>query len=252
MQAHAAIGKHVRVALLLWTGLASAGCNRNKPEAESPVGGAPRGDILATEQNRYSQHGEELVIRDFFQDRRGGVFLDVGAAWPVHYSNTYYLESELGWTGIAVDAFAEHESRWRNRRPNSKFFNYIVTDYSGGSEPFYRSKDTIGISTLTPEEGLGPTTEFEEVQVPTITLTDLLDQAGVSSIDLLSIDIEGHELTALSAFDIDRFKPELVCIEVHAGARQPVIDYFADHGYERLEKYDEYDFANYYFAPLDQ
>ena len=177
---------------------------------------------------------------------RDGVFLDVGAAWPVHYSNTYYLESELGWSGIAVDAFAEHASRWRNRRPKSKFFNFIVTDHSGADESFYRSKEgkRIGISTLTPEEGLGPSTEFDEIQVPTITLTELLDQAGVSKIDLLSIDIEGHELTALAGFDIDRFKPELVCIEVHAQARAPVTEYFAAEGYERIERYDEYDFAS--------
>ena len=207
---------------------------------------------MSTKENLYSQHGEELIIRDFFQDRRDGVFLDVGAAWPVHYSNTYYLESELGWSGIAVDAFAEHASRWRNRRPKSKFFNFIVTDHSGADESFYRSKEgkRIGISTLTPEEGLGPSTEFDEIQVPTITLTELLDQAGVSKIDLLSIDIEGHELTALAGFDIDRFKPELVCIEVHAQARAPVTEYFAAEGYERIERYDEYDFANHYFTPL--
>jgi len=238
-----------------WISLVVGACNTansGDPDAESSVRAeAPRRDIVSVEENQYSQHGEELIIRDFFQDRRGGVFLDVGAAWPVHYSNTYYLERELDWSGIAVDAFADHARRWRNRRPKSTFVNFIVTDHSGGVETFHRALDTnmIGISTLTPEEGLGPATEFEEVQVPTITLTDLLDQAGVSKIDLLSMDIEGHELAALAGFDIDRFKPELVCIEVHAAARQPVTEFFAAHGYERLERYDEHDFANYYFTP---
>ena len=216
--------------------------------AETP---APRKDIFATERNQYSQHGEELVIRDFFQDRRGGVFLDVGAAWPVHDSNTYYLERELGWSGVAVDAFSEHESRWIRRRPNSKFFNFIVTDHSGTVETFYRhkNKDMIGVSRLTPEEGLGRREDFEEVQIPTITLTELLDQVGVSKIDLLSMDIEGHELTALAAFDIERFAPELVCIEVHGKTRTPVIESFAAHDYVRLEQYNERDKANYYFVP---
>ena len=63
-----------------------------------------RRDILGTEKKRYSQHNEELIIRDFFQDRREGFFLDVGCAWPIRNSTTYYLEKHLGWSGIGIDA----------------------------------------------------------------------------------------------------------------------------------------------------
>ena len=43
-----------------------------------------------------SQHGEEWLIRDFFQDRRGGVFVDVGANHYQRFNNTYYLDVMLG------------------------------------------------------------------------------------------------------------------------------------------------------------
>src|SRR5688572_649659 len=56
----------------------------------------------------FSSHEEDLFIRDFFQDRRGGVFLDVGSGHYRNRSNTYYLESALGWSGIAVDAQAKY------------------------------------------------------------------------------------------------------------------------------------------------
>jgi FkbM family methyltransferase len=212
---------------------------------------APYRDIISTETNIYSQHGEELVIRNFFQDRRNGFFLDVGCAWPVHSSNTYYLEKELGWSGIGVDAIADHARRWRNRRPNSKFFNFIVTDHSGGLESFYRTErgELLGISTLTPGASLGKKRKWKEIQVPTITLTDLLEQNGVLKIDLLSMDIEGAELLALAGFDIHRFAPELAVVEVHAAARKPVHEYFSSRGYERIERYDRYDQYNYYFTP---
>lgn len=36
--------------------------------------------------NRFSRNAEEWIIRDYFQDKRNGVFLDVGA-------NHYQLES---------------------------------------------------------------------------------------------------------------------------------------------------------------
>ena len=41
-----------------------------------------RTGILA-EKPLYSVFAEEVIIRDFFQDREGGFYLDVGAAWAV-------------------------------------------------------------------------------------------------------------------------------------------------------------------------
>jgi FkbM family methyltransferase len=211
----------------------------------------PRTDILATEKNEYSQHGEEVVIRDFFQDRRNGIFLDVGCAWPVTYSNTYYLEKELGWTGIGVDALPDYEKRWRKRRPHSKFLNFIVTDHSGSVESFYRTvnRDLLGISTVSRETAAHPDVEYEEIRVPTISLTELLEQNDLTEIDLLSMDIEGAEEAALAGFDIERFRPKLAVIEVHGATREPVLRYFRSHAYHRIERYDSVDYANYYFTP---
>ncbi len=225
------------------------GCEQAPRESSSPAV-EPRRDILGTETNVYSQHKEELVIRDFFQDRRNGVFLDVGCAWPVSFSNTYYLEKELGWTGIGVDGLPDYEKRWRKRRPKSKFFNFIVTDHSDTVESFYRAvhRDYLGISGVEKDNAGHPKVEFEEIHVPTITLTKLLDQNGISKIDLLSMDIEGAEERALAGFDIERFQPELAVVEVHAETREPVTAYFRSHGYERIERYDAFDFVNYYFT----
>ena len=40
----------------------------------------PIRDIVGTEQKRYSQFNEEIVVRDFFQDQTNGFFLDIGCA----------------------------------------------------------------------------------------------------------------------------------------------------------------------------
>jgi len=42
--------------------------------------------------SRVSEHAEEWLVRDFFQDKRNGVFLDVGSSHYKTYSNTYDLE----------------------------------------------------------------------------------------------------------------------------------------------------------------
>ena len=174
----------------------------------------------------------------------------MGCAWPVIYSNTYYLEKQLDWSGIAIDALPEYEPGWKLRRPRSQFFNYLVTDHSDTVESFYRS-ELKGISSV--QKSLkgpaGKELALEEIHVPTTTLNRLLEQNEVSKIDFLSVDIEGAELLALAGFDIIRFRPELVCIEAKPANREKILEYFAAHGYQWIETYLEHDLTNYYFTP---
>src|SRR5687768_12219676 len=71
--------------------------------------------------SQFSQFGEEWIIRDFFQDRRNGVFLDVGSSHHQQFNNTYYLETVLGWSGIAVDALQEFAKGYEANRPRTRF-----------------------------------------------------------------------------------------------------------------------------------
>jgi hypothetical protein len=86
--------------------------------------------------------------------------------------------------------------------------------------------------------------------VPTTTLNAVLDQAGLTRVDFLSMDIELAEPKALAGFDIDRFQPGLVCIEAHLEVRQQILDYFATHRYSLVGKYLRADPHNLYFRPL--
>lgn len=247
-----------------WAALGALLVSACGPKAGDPATPAPpgraaapeakaSGSILTTGKKLYSQHDEELIARDYFQDRRGGFFLDVGCATPIADNNTYYLESELGWSGIGVDALPEFAPAWERKRPRSKFFSFFVSDHSDTVEPFYRSQFKGTSSGRAPDGQLkgpgGKPVRTEEIQVPTTTLDKLLDGNGVTQIDYLSMDIEGYEPVALAGFDIERFKPRLACVEVKPPVRDKIMAYFARHGYEHLERYVPYDEVNYYFAP---
>ena len=66
----------------------------------------------------------------------------------------------------------------------------------------------------------------------------------------MSMDIELAEPKALAGFEIERFRPSLVCIEAHAKVRQQILDYFARHHYVVVGRYLRADPQNLYFEPL--
>lgn len=237
------------VLLLALAALAVRGCGRREASHFEA--------ILKDGTSIYAQGKEEPVLRHFFRDRREGFFLDVGAYKWSEFSTTYYLEKHLGWTGIAIDALAEFEAGWKEHRPRSRFFQYVVADRSGEEVVFYVADGVEGVSSTSRQwildyyAKLSPRGQprILERKVPTITLDVLLAREGVEEIDLLSMDIEGSEPAALAGFDIERFRPELVLIEVRAPNQAVVMDYFTRHGYERVEAYQAHDPLNWYFRP---
>src|SRR5262245_60827429 len=84
-----------------------------------------------------SEGGEEWLIRDFYQDRRGGVFVDVGANHYRRFSNTYYLDVILGWTGIAVEPQTRFAADYAAFRPNTRFRSWFVSDQSDQQAKLY-------------------------------------------------------------------------------------------------------------------
>jgi hypothetical protein len=88
-----------------------------------------------------------------------------------------------------------------------------------------------------------------KLEIPTITLDELLEREGVSQLDFLSMDIEGGEKKALAAFDLARYRPRLICIETPPEVKAWFDAYFSERGYQRLTRYDRFDVINSYYAP---
>jgi FkbM family methyltransferase len=200
--------------------------------------------------DHYSEREEEWLIRDYFQDRRGGVFVDVGANHYKVASKTYYLESKLGWSGIAIEPQIEFGNEYKAYRPRTRFLPFFVSNESNHTARLYlrRKMDQIASSNETFVKSFGAPAEVREV--PTMTLDDILESEKIQQIDFLSMDIELHEPQALEGFHIERFKPSLVCVEGLLPVRQQILDYFAAHGYVVIGKYMWVDLENLYFEPL--
>ena len=225
----------------------------------SPGGGRGphmiEGDLIADLQTRfgqelYSQGPEEWLIRDFFNDRRSGVFLDVGAFDPVNYSNTYRLEHDFGWTGIAIDALKAFAPQYAEKRPNSRFFTAFVGETDTGEATLHVDPALAIVASGDPAFAKEFTNKAVPIQVPRRTLDSILHEAGVTKVDFVSLDIELGEPAALRGFTFSEHQPELLCIEAHAKTRQAILDIMAGAGYVVVGKYLRVDNANLYFTPL--
>lgn len=199
---------------------------------------------------RYSEHEEEWLIRHFFDDKRDGIFVDVGANDYRTFSNTYFLEAELGWSGVAIEPLRQFEADYATYRPNTRFLPFFVSDQSDSEAKMYLIENHPLVTSADKGFTTQWSTDVVEVSAPTATLDDLLDAEGISRIDLLNMDIELSEPAALAGFDIERFRPALVCIEAHLKVRQQILNYFARHGYVLVGAYLRVDTQNLYFAPL--
>jgi hypothetical protein len=201
----------------------------------------------------YSQYNEELIIRDFFNDRRGGFYLDVGCFHWRGLSTTYYLEKHLGWKGIGIDAQKAFALEWQINGRVGASSTISSPTIPAPSRSFSSARYFLDVRAARDRarQGLGniEAPEPQAVEVSTITLNELLDRQGVKKIDFLSMDIEEGEPKALAGFDIERFKPDLVCIEVAEKLKPVIKAYFEQHRYERIDKYLPYDQINWYYRP---
>jgi FkbM family methyltransferase len=201
--------------------------------------------------SQFSRENEETIIRDFFEDRRGGVFLDVGSNHYRNDSNTFYLESVLGWSGVAIDALPEFGPDYVAHRPRTRFVSMFASDTVGDRVRFFVPTDQPSrlVASGTQEVPIREGFKAHAIEVPTTTLNAVLDEAGIKALDFMSMDIELAEPKALAGFDIDRFRPALVCIEAHSDVRQQILDYFQQHDYVVIGKYLRADLKNLYFRP---
>ena len=159
----------------------------------------------------YAQCGEDRALAHIFAQTGKGTCLEVGANDGVSLSNTYYFE-QLGWRCILVEPNSDccHEIR-QSRHATvfecaaSEKEGHAVLHVGSGSDDVYSSLDA------------GQLTENREryrpVVVPTRTLDAILEEAGVASLDFVTIDVEGHESQTLKGFTLDRWKPHLVLLE---------------------------------------
>lgn len=161
--------------------------------------------------------------------REGGCFVEFGACDGTFLSNSWLLERAYGWRGVVAEPNpVYHAALKANRR--CVVDTRCVWSRSGERVKF-RAVDKPEYSAMAdvdPEDHHqrnGVRDTFAIVDVETVSLTDLIKEAGLPRrIDYLSLDTEGSEYDILEAFDFDEFDVRMISVEHNYTRRRPEIE----------------------------
>ena len=158
---------------------------------------------------------EQELVREFFGGARSGFFVEVGANHPQFASQTWHLE-QLGWTGVLVEPQPDLADNLRRHR-SAKVFAVACSSRANAGQQM--KLHVAGALSSLERERMAPGAELERViEVPIRTLDDVLIEAQAPApLDLVSLDVEGHELKVLDGFTLARWQPRLILLEDHVG-----------------------------------
>jgi FkbM family methyltransferase len=160
-----------------------------------------------------SQQEEEALVRAFFGGAAAGFFVEVGANHPIKRSQSFHLE-RAGWTGVLIEPQPDLAAFLVTER-KAKVFAVACTSpkEAGNTLPFHVAGPLSSLNA----DRMAPGAKADYViMVPTRTLDDVLEEADApQSFELLSIDVEGHEIEVMRGFDFAHWKPRLIMLEDH-------------------------------------
>ena len=180
---------------------------------------------------------EDTAVLSYFKDKKNGFYVDVGCYHPIHRNNTYLLHKK-SWNGINIDTSQFSIELFDYLRPNDLNYNCAISNKNEFIKLFYQKE----LSQLSTTEKDQAETVFQgnikEKEIQAFTLDEILnrDKYKNSKIDFLDIDVEGADLKVLEGLSFDRFKPELVCVEIHAKEKKKsdIYNFLVDKNYELL------------------
>lgn len=183
--------------------------------------------------NRFKNRpeGEQTLVREFFDNKSTGFYVDVGANHPTLESQTYHLE-QLGWDGLMLEPLPDFFSILQTQRKGRA----IQAACSSPENHLKKLKLLVagGHSTLNSSPIAVGTTSSNYIEVECKTLDSILEENGApKNFDFISIDIEGHEMEMFKGFSLDKWQPRLILLEDHVTSHEKH-NHLTTHGYQLL------------------
>ena len=159
-----------------------------------------------------SQFGQDAAIYYTFlagQLARGqrGFYVDLGANKPRALSNTWFLDRCLGWRGLCIEADPSLAAGLRDSERTCTVVN-MCSAATRSELKFVVDGSPDNAGGHVAGEG-----EAGAVAVACAPLHEILTTHNVEHVDLLSLDIEGNEVPALTNNDWEAVPIEMIVVE---------------------------------------
>ena len=190
----------------------------------------------------------DVIYQQFFGLKNNGCFVEVGAYDGEYVSNTSGL-ADIGWKGFYIEPVPEYYEKCTFRHKNNsniKVTRAAVGDQNGEIEiniggPLSTISSDMKDHFETLKWSKGTFSKSQTTKAPLITLESFLELNQIkTNFELLVIDVEGFEWNVLKNFDIEKFHPQMVIIELHdqnddylliREQCKKIVKYFDDHDY---------------------
>lgn len=167
---------------------------------------------------------DKIIHQTFFKDKRNGFFVECGAFDGLTESTCKFFEESMGWTGLNIEPTPYGFERLIKNRPNCINLNCALSSlhkkatFTNAIHPTMGRHFGNGSLNHTKEhktELLNSGCTFETFDIECFKFSELHKEYNLSEIDLFVLDVEGHEVDALSGIlNINEsFLPKVFCIE---------------------------------------
>lgn len=198
----------------------------------------------------YSQCNQDKFLdENVFKGYQGGVFVDVGAHDGKSYNNTLFFEESYKWSGINIEPIPNiFEQLMKNRSKciniqcavdtcNNILKDFILNrGYTEMLSGLVEKYDKSHIERINSENTLYNASS-QIIQVNTRTLESIFEEYNINRINLLSIDVEGGEFSAIKSINFNKVFIDVIMFENnYDNLSIPIISFLEDNEYKLINK----------------
>jgi len=170
-----------------------------------------------------STFGEDIFAEKYFKKLNKGFYVDVGAYHPLFWSNTYLLFKRK-WVGINIDINRLSIDLFNMARPNDQNVNAAESNGSKKKKKYY-TKNMINVMSTTNLSSAKTSylKGYDTRSIRCFKLNDIIAKSNFKNkkINFLNIDTEKTELDVLKSLNFKKYRPELICVEIHHCGSSP-------------------------------
>ncbi|CAL4062228.1 unnamed protein product, partial [Meganyctiphanes norvegica] len=219
--------------------------------------------------NRYTSKMIHHYINYLFGQQHSGFFIEAGALDGQFLSNTLWLEKDRGWDGLLIEADPFNYKLLINKRRHAwisntclSFNNYPYKtliksmqqlDEDWGDPWVYRARSEIYDPRKGDREIVERMSTKSYSNVQCFPLLSYLLALNVTTVDFLSLDIQGHEWDVLKTLPLKQSKIRVIAVEHYVtdqiGQREITKKWVADHSFIKYMEVNGYHILDFDHEP---